>query len=137
VGRRAVKITADTNVLLRLIVRDDLPQLTKAKMALDAAEIVCIATATLCELAWVLGRTYRHPNQNISAAIRALLGSANVVCNRAAVDAGLALLDAGGDFADGVMAFDGSTLGGDEFLSFDKEAVRLLSNQGVSARLLA
>jgi predicted nucleic-acid-binding protein len=131
-----VKVTADTNVLVRLIVRDDLQQLTKAKTELDAAETVCVATATLCELAWVLNRTYRHPGKNIAAAIRALLESANVMCNRAAIDAGLAVLDAGGDFADGVMAFDGRALGGDEFLSFDKKAVKLLKTQGVAARLL-
>jgi len=53
------------------------------------------------------------------------------------VEAGLALLDAGGDFADGIMAHEGKWLGGETFVSFDKQAVGLLSKQGESTQLLA
>ena len=60
----------------------------------------------------------------------------NVVLNRPAAEVGLALLEAGGDFADGVMAYEGHWLGGEAFASFDKRAVELLSAQGQSARLL-
>ena len=48
-----------------------------------------------------------------------------------------ALLEAGGDFADGVIAFEGNVLGGAEFLSFDQQAVKLLKTQKRKARLLA
>ncbi len=41
-----------------------------------------------------------------------------------------------GDFADGVIAYEGSWLGGETFVSFDKKAVSLLVAQGQSARLL-
>lgn len=71
-----------------------------------------------------------------AAALRALLDTGNVVMNRPAVEAGLAMLDAGGDFADGVIAFESSWLGGETFVSFDKKAVALLAPQGKSARLL-
>ena len=37
-----------------------------------------------------------------------------------------ALLKSGGDFADGVIAFEGELLGGQEFVSFDPQAVNLL-----------
>ncbi len=47
------------------------------------------------------------------------------------------LLDAGGDFADGVIAHDGQMLGGDVFVSFDRKAVKRLTDQGVETRLLA
>jgi predicted nucleic-acid-binding protein len=46
------------------------------------------------------------------------------------------MLDAGGDFADGVIAHEGNWLGADTFVSFDKKAVRLIEAQGKSARLL-
>ncbi len=72
----------------------------------------------------------------VSAAIRALLDTSNVVMNRPAVEAGLAALDAGGDFADGVIAYEGNWLGGEVFVSFDKKAVALLTAQGVQTRLL-
>jgi predicted nucleic-acid-binding protein len=54
------------------------------------------------------------------------MNSGNVVANRPAVEAGLALMDAGGDFADGIIAYEGSWLGADMFVSFDKTAVKLL-----------
>ena len=56
--------------------------------------------------------------------------------NRRAVEAGLALLDAGGDFADGVIAYEGNWLGAEVFVSFDKKAVKLLAAQDEAARLL-
>jgi predicted nucleic-acid-binding protein len=56
--------------------------------------------------------------------------------NRPAAEAGLAALEAGGDFADGVIAYEGKWLGADAFVTFDKKAVKLMEAQGVSARLL-
>jgi hypothetical protein len=49
----------------------------------------------------------------------------------------LVLLDAGGDFADGVIAFEGRRLGGEVFASFDRNAVRLVAAAGGETRLLA
>ncbi len=46
------------------------------------------------------------------------------------------MLDVGGDFADGVIAYEGSWLGAETFVSFDKRAVKLLEAQGKAARLL-
>jgi gamma-glutamyltranspeptidase len=53
----------------------------------------------------LLGIHLRRKPADVSAAIKALLAAANVKVNRLAVEAGLALLDAGGDFADGVIAY--------------------------------
>ncbi len=50
-----------------------------------------------------------------------------------AAEAGLASLAEGGDFADGLMADEGQWLGGECFVSFDKQAVSLLQRQGQSA----
>jgi len=52
------------------------------------------------------------------------------------VEAGLAVLDDGGDFADGVIAFEGASLGADTFASFDKDAVKRVKKQGQAASLL-
>jgi predicted nucleic-acid-binding protein len=46
------------------------------------------------------------------------------------------MLEAGGDFADGVIAYGGNWLGGESFVSFDKQAVALLTAAGQPARLL-
>ena len=65
------------------------------------------------------------------------MNSANVVVNRPAAEAGLALLNAGGDFADGVVAYEGSWLGADTFVSFDKKAAKLMEAQGEPVLLLS
>ena len=82
-------------------------------------------------------RGYKIRPSDIAETIRDLLNSANIVVNRSTVEAGLAMLDAGGDFADGVIAHEGNWLGADTFVSFDKQAVRLMEAQGKSARLLS
>jgi predicted nucleic-acid-binding protein len=63
--------------------------------------------------------------------------AANVAVSRPAAEAGLAALEAGGDFADGVIVFEEAWLGANEFVSFDKKAVKLLEAKGYSMRLLA
>jgi predicted nucleic-acid-binding protein len=131
-----MKITADTNVLLRLVVPGDANQQKRAIETLKAADSVAISIHSLCELVWVMERSYNAARSEIAAAIRLFMNTRNAVLNRPVVEAGLAVLDAGGDFADGVIAFDGQWLGGETFVSFDKKAVKLLKEQGTSALLL-
>lgn len=132
-----MKITADTNVLLRDALRDDPRQARQAAKALQAAELVAVPVPVLCEFVWVLRRGYKRSVPEIADAIRLLLRSANVVMNRPAVEAGLSVLEAGGDFADGAIAFEGSWLGAETFVSFDNKAVSILQSQGKRARLLS
>jgi len=132
-----VRITADTNVLVRAMTDDNPRQGRIARDALERAEMVALTSPTLCELAWVLSRGYKIPAGEIAEAFRRLIDAANVVVNRPAAEAGLAHLEAGGDFADGVIAFEGADLGADTFVSFDKSAVKLALAQGMNAKLLA
>jgi predicted nucleic-acid-binding protein len=132
-----VKITADTNILLRDVLQDDPLQAKAAAEVLHSAGLVAIPTAVLCEFVWVLRSGYKHSTQEIASAIRELLASENVVMEYSAVEAGLGTLEAGGDFADGAVAQEGLRLGADEFVSFDKKAVSILQSQGKRARLLA
>ena len=131
-----MKVTVDTNVLVRAVTSDDPEQAKIATSLLREAELIAVPTACLCELVWVLRRIYKIGLPDISSALRALLAAANVVVDRPAVDAGLAVLNAGGDFADGVIAHKGHWIGGETFVSFDKAAVALLASQGTKAILL-
>lgn len=131
-----MKITPDTNVLVRVLTRDERRQARIAEAALVRAETVALTLPTLCELVWVLSRLYRLPAANIATAIRVMIGGAGVVIDGPAVDAGLEALDAGGDFADAVIAYEGRRLGGELFVSFDKEAVALLTARKEAAQLL-
>lgn len=132
-----MKVTADTNVLIRAAVQDDLHQARRAEEVLAEADLVAVPVPVVCEFAWVLRRGYKKSAADVSEAIRRLMRSANVVMNRTAVEAGLSALDAGGDFADGVIAYEGEWLGAEEFVSFDSKAVSLLQVQGGRARLLS
>jgi predicted nucleic-acid-binding protein len=131
-----VKITADTNVLVRALTGDHARQSKAAKAMLARAETVALTLPALCELVWVLAQGYKISRGEIGEAIRRLINATNVAVDRPAAEAGLALLDAGGDFADGVIAYEGSWLGSDCFVSFDTEAVSLLQARGSPARLL-
>lgn len=131
-----MKVAVDTNVLVRAAVGDDAAQARVAARVLTQAELVAVALPCLCEFVWVLRKVYGLRTEDIAAAIRALLAADNVRMNRPAVEAGLAMLEANGDFADGVIAYEGHWLGGEAFVSFDKQAVALLTAAGQPARLL-
>jgi predicted nucleic-acid-binding protein len=131
-----VKITVDTNVLVRAVVGDDKKQARAAARLLKEASLIAVSLPCLCEFVWVLRRLYNFGQQDVATAIEALVDSANVVVNRPAVDAGLAVLKAGGDFADGLIAYEGEWLGGEAFVSFDKKAVAVIAKQGQRTRLL-
>jgi predicted nucleic-acid-binding protein len=132
-----MKITVDTNILVRAVVRDDEKQAEAAAKLLKEAEVIAVSLPCLCEFVWVLRRVYGFAQQDISFALDALLDAGNVTVNRPAVDAGMAIFNAGGDFADGLIHFEGSWLGGETFVSFDKKAVYLITQQGGQAMMPA
>jgi len=132
-----MRITADTNVLVRAAVADEPVQARIAADLLRQAELVAVPLPVLCEFVWVLLRGYRRSRGDISDAIKRLAASATVSCDRAAVEAGLAVFEAGGDFADGVIAFEGRRAGGVVFASFDREAVDLIAAVGGEAQLVS
>jgi predicted nucleic-acid-binding protein len=136
-GESQMKITADTNLLIRAAVQDDVRQARLAAKVLQEADLVAVPIPVLCEFVWVLRRGYKRSVANISDAIQRLMNGVNVVMNRPAVEAGLSVLAAGGDFADGSIAYEGDWLGAEEFVSFDSKAISILQSQGTRARLLS
>lgn len=131
-----MKITPDTNVLVRAIAGDDVRQSRIAQDALDRAEVIALALPALCEFVWVLSQGYRVDAREIAAIVDRLVDSDNVIVNRAAVEAGLQMLRNGGDFADGAIAYEGNWLSGDVFVSFDRRATKLLAAKGMKVQLL-
>lgn len=131
-----MKITPDTNVLVRALTRDDEQQYLAAADTLQSATTIVLTVPALCELAWVLSYRYRFRRPDIAEAIRVLAAGDNVVVEAGTLAAGLSMFEAGGDFADAVIAHQGREAGADTFVSFDKTAVALLTAAGESARLL-
>jgi predicted nucleic-acid-binding protein len=131
-----MRVAVDTNILVRSVIADDRQQSDAAARLLRDAQKVVVSLVCLCEFVWVLRRVYRLDSSLIRMALRELVSAVNVVVDRPAVEAGMALLDAGGDFADGVIAFDARRLGGETFVSFDRKAVAKLTARGIPARVL-
>jgi predicted nucleic-acid-binding protein len=130
-----MKIAVDTNVLIRAVLQDDPVQGLAAARIMSEASLIAISLPCLCEFVWVLRRGAKLSVHEVAQSIRDILGSGNVAMNRPAVEAGLAMLEAGGDFADGVIAHEGQWLGGELFYSFDKDAVALLTKIGQPAKV--
>ncbi len=88
-GGRGVKVTVDTNVLVRGVVRYDLKQAAAADKVLKEASLIAVSLPCLCELVWVLRRAYGFEHPVCATAIRALLYTGNVVMNRPVLRPGL------------------------------------------------
>lgn len=130
-----MNVIADTNILVRALMEDEPNQSSLAQELLLNADLVAIPAVVLCELCWVLTRSYKIARADIMATIQSLISSENVAVDASAVEAGLAVMDAGGDFADGIIADHGQWLGGDVFASFDEQAIKLLEKAGRSVYL--
>lgn len=129
-----MKITADTNLLVRIVVRDDTAQARIAFDIVSTAERVAIPLSCLCEVVWVLQSVYGYKAVELAIAIRSIIEANNAVFDQSAVEAGLRVLAAGGDFADGVIAAAGRAMGGETFVSFDRKAIAYLNTLGLPAR---
>ena len=132
-GRRNLNITADTNVLVRAVVQDDARQAAQAQALLAQAVVIAIPVPVFCEFVWVLRRTYNRTTDEVARAIRAFIRSETVSTDLPAVEAGLRILQAGGDFADGVIAHQGRSLGGPVFVSFDRRVIARLKEKRAEA----
>jgi predicted nucleic-acid-binding protein len=126
----------DTNVFVRAWAGDDEAQALRARSQIAAANEIVVSTVALCEFAWVARRIYRQKRTEIAHAIRLLIADKRIVADWPSVEAGLAFLDAGGDFADGVIEFEGRRLGGDIFVTFDNRAAATIDKQGRKSLLL-
>jgi predicted nucleic-acid-binding protein len=136
-GGNAMKAIVDSNVLVRAAVRDNARQARAAASLLRDAEVIVISLACVCEFVSVLRSVYKIGREDVTASLRALLDAGNVEVNRPAVEAGMTVMNAGGDFADGVIAYEGRWLGGETFVSFDKQAFPVAAVLGQKAKLLA
>lgn len=93
-------VAIDTNVLVRLLVRDDQAQAARAAALFDKNEIY-ICKTVLLETAWVLRFSYELNAPIILAALKQVLGLHQVTVEDApAVADALGLFEVGMDFAD-------------------------------------
>ena len=127
-----MKIAIDTNVLVRYLTWDDEVQATEAAAVIEAADEVHISTVVLCELVWVLTRAYRYTTNEIVPIIERLAADREFEIDQIAARAGLRLLAAGGDFADGVILDDMQRASCEFLATFDREFARLIEPSKVT-----
>ncbi len=93
-------ISVDTNVLIRLLTRDDEQQYGKARWLFEK-ETIYIANTVLLETEWVLRAVYEFDRKKIHGALSGLIGLPNVQLDRSErVDEALSWYQAGVDFSD-------------------------------------
>ncbi|WEZ82933.1 type II toxin-antitoxin system VapC family toxin [Rhizobium sp. 32-5/1] len=131
-----MKVIVDTDILVRMFTRDHPVESPRAEELLRTHDAV-ISNQTLCEMTWVLKKAYKFTAAELKQAVEALSGSETVIVDRGAVENGLTFMNAGGDFADGVIAFEGRRLGGEVFATFDRKAANILKRTHQSVLLLA
>lgn len=128
-----MRITVDSNVLLRTILRDDAEQADAAEALLAHATVLAVPIPVFCELSWVLRRSYQQTASQVADTIQAICAIETVVTDKPAVDAGIKVLRSGGDFADGAIARQGESLGGTVLATFDRQALTILREDGIEA----
>ncbi|MFN3415089.1 MAG: PIN domain-containing protein [Caldimonas sp.] len=127
-----MSIALDTNVLVRLLVRDDEAQFEAARhlihQAAAADEPVLIMLCALMETEWVLRSRYRLDKASIAAAFGHLLESRGVTFeHEPTVEETLYLWSQhpSADFADCLLAARAAQLGRTRFVTFDAGAAKL------------
>jgi predicted nucleic-acid-binding protein len=127
-----VRLTVDTNVLVRYLTWDDEEQAREAANAIESAQEIVVPTIVLCELVWVLKRAYRYSTAEIVSVLSRLVAIAGIEIERPAADAGIAMLSRGADFADGVIRHEADRAKCDRLVTFDQRFARLLDPDRVA-----
>lgn len=120
-----MRVALDTNVLVRYLVWDETTQSNEAANLIESAETLVLSTIVLCETVWVLRRAYKFQPKAIVSVLQDLTTMPSVEIDRPVVEAGIGLLMAGGDFADGVILAESERAKADYLASFDEKLAGL------------
>ena len=124
-------IALDTNVLVRLVTRDDEAQAQRAKAAFDRhagqSGGLFITDVVVAELCWTLARAYHAARTDIARTVRALLDNSSIAFESPdAVRAALAAFEAGTvDFPDCLIVAKARHAGCSSVLTFDRRMTAL------------
>lgn len=116
-------IGLDTNVLLRYLLKDDLPQWQQAAKVLEAGDVCFIPNIVLCELFWVLHSRYQLDRQAVIEVLLALLETDRFQFeNRLAVQGAIEqMLNGKAGFADYLIGLLNQQAGCTQTVTFDRQ----------------
>jgi predicted nucleic-acid-binding protein len=121
----------DTNVLLRIITRDNEEQAGRAVALLEREEKVFLAKTVLLEFEWVLRSTYKYGRSEVLSALRVVVSIGNAEVEDAGVVAqAIDWYAQGMDFADSLHL--ASTPPQRRFASFDAALQRRALRLGIA-----
>jgi predicted nucleic-acid-binding protein len=119
-------IAFDTNLLVRLLVRDDASQTERSLAILEEAsaqgEPVFVSDVVLCEVEWVIEAAYGVPRKRILAAVQSLAADDRFAFeDRSRIRLALDLYQQGrGDLADYFIGLAGERAGARTTWTFDR-----------------
>lgn len=125
-------IGLDSNIVIRFLVQDDPKQSKKVNQWFDkwiqAEEVLWICQATLCEIFWVLERSYRLDKQELIKVLKLLLQTKIEVENSEVVWEALYDYEKNANmgFADCLIGRQNSYFKCDATYTFDKKAAKQL-----------
>lgn len=128
-------IALDTNLLVRLLTNDDARQAAKVEAWLQrnasARAPAYVDHIVLCELAWVLERSYGYAREEVHRAVAALLDHDHFkVESPALVRHALVLYETGpADFSDYLLSVRAQAAGYAPVLTLDRKAARTSTHQ--------
>ena len=122
-------IALDTNLLARLLLKDDAAQHARVKALLATDQVFTAPVTVFLELVWVL-EANDCPAANVSRGLELLLGLPNFRSGQAdALHQALHAYARGMDFADALHAAQCPE--NERFMTFDKQLVRDASKAGL------
>ncbi|WP_230659187.1 PIN domain-containing protein [Psychrobacter sp. I-STPA10] len=123
----------DTNVLLRFILNDDAKQHAKVKKYFISNELfLYLPIMTVCETIWVIKDKMKIPRQSVIQILTALVEQDNILIATEAFDYGMNFLKSGGDFADGVIAYQAHCHDNATLLTFDKKSQKIAKQLAIT-----
>jgi predicted nucleic-acid-binding protein len=117
----------DTNLLVRLLVKDDSHQAATARNILsDLSQKFVIQPIVLCELVWVLNAAYGYKKEDIVNVISNLMRVENfVILDKETVQSAIELYSSTNmDFADAYIGYANKNAGCLSSITFDKKAAQ-------------
>ncbi len=115
-------VAADTNIVLRFILKDDPIQSPLAR-DLIASNKIFVPVTVMLEAEWALRRVYKLPKSDVVSALTAILETETIQVDQAdLVLAALELTERGVDFADALHLASSAQC--DWFATFDKDFVK-------------
>lgn len=131
------RVSVDTNVFLRLFLKDDASQHKQVKKAIENADIVFIGNVVLAETIWALTRIYKWGKSDILRFVSTILDTEVFEFeNREAVEMALfSLADGSAGFADYLILATSVTHGAIPLLTFDGKLAKNSKAMKVGAKV--